>query len=142
LDLFRFADRPMKQPTTGTIRQAGGVVVRRKGRGVRVLLIRSSDGTRWLFPKGHIEAGESARQTAAREVREEAGVVGEVKQFLGRQRFKRGSRTVEVSYYLVSYEGDAAASEDREMRWCRPADAARLLSFEELKSVLRRALSM
>jgi len=134
-------DRSMKQRTEGTIRQAGGVVVRRDGRRVRVLLVRSSDGMHWLFPKGHIEPGETARQAAVREIREEAGVVGDVQRFIARERYARGDRAVVVSYYLVAWRGNTDASEDRDVRWCPPAEAARLLSLDELKVVLRRALS-
>jgi diadenosine hexaphosphate hydrolase (ATP-forming) len=36
-------------------------------------MIRHKNGT-WVFPKGHIEPGESKTQTAEREVAEEAGV--------------------------------------------------------------------
>lgn len=49
---------------------AGGVVFARDG---RVLLIRHRNGS-WVFPKGHIEPGETAAQAAEREVAEEAGV--------------------------------------------------------------------
>jgi len=117
------------------------VVVRRDRGRLRVLLVRSSDGTSWLFPKGHVEAGESSRQAAAREVREEAGVVADPQAFLGRERFVQGLRTVDVAYYRLAYRGDAAASEDREVRWCTPGEAERRLSFDQLKVVLRRALS-
>jgi 8-oxo-dGTP pyrophosphatase MutT (NUDIX family) len=33
-----------------------------------------TSGDLWVFPKGHIEPGESVGEAAAREVREEAGV--------------------------------------------------------------------
>lgn len=49
---------------------AGGVVFDRAG---RVLVIGSRDGV-WLFPKGHLEDGETAQDAALREVEEEAGV--------------------------------------------------------------------
>lgn len=49
---------------------AGGIVFDSAG---QVLLIRHLDGT-WVFPKGHIDAGENALQTALREVEEEAGI--------------------------------------------------------------------
>jgi 8-oxo-dGTP pyrophosphatase MutT (NUDIX family) len=131
----------MRDRRAGIIRRAGGVVVRRDGRRVRVLLVRSSDGMHWLFPKGHIEAGESARQAAGREVREETGVVGDVQRFLGRERYAGGPRGVEVAYYLVSWREDRDASEEREARWCTPGEASRLLSFDELKVLLWRALT-
>lgn len=52
------------------VRGAGGVVFDERG---RVLLLRTRGGA-WLFPKGHIEPGESALEAAIREVQEESGV--------------------------------------------------------------------
>jgi len=115
------------------------VIKRQRGRS-RVLIVRSSDGLHWLFPKGHVEAGETAKQAAVREIREEAGVDGRARRFVGRERYTHGRREVEVSYFLVEYENDAEASEDRDVRWCTPAAARRILSFDGLKLILDRAL--
>jgi 8-oxo-dGTP pyrophosphatase MutT (NUDIX family) len=55
---------------------AGGIVYRKKmpaGREVEILLLQDSKG-RWTIPKGHIEEGESPRQTAQREIQEETGL--------------------------------------------------------------------
>lgn len=54
---------------------AGGVVVRRRGNGWQVLLIKDMNGT-WTFPKGLIEKGEEAEQAAGREIFEETGIRG------------------------------------------------------------------
>lgn len=54
----------------GEVAGAGGVVFRPSG---EVLLLGHRDGT-WVFPKGHLDPGESALQAALREVAEEAGV--------------------------------------------------------------------
>jgi 8-oxo-dGTP pyrophosphatase MutT (NUDIX family) len=57
--------------STGRIVEgAGGVVFNTMG---RVLILRHQNST-WVFPKGHIELGESLLATALREVEEEAGV--------------------------------------------------------------------
>src|SRR5690606_16612824 len=53
---------------------AGGVVFDRDG---RVLVLGHVDGA-WVFPKGHIEEGETSQAAALREVREEAGVRAEL----------------------------------------------------------------
>lgn len=52
---------------------AGGVVYRRTPDGVLFLLIRDPYQN-WGLPKGHLERGETAEQTAVREVREETGI--------------------------------------------------------------------
>jgi 8-oxo-dGTP pyrophosphatase MutT (NUDIX family) len=122
--------------------QAGAVVVRRDGRSPRFLVIRSSDDLHWLFPKGHVEAGETPRRAAARELREEAGVDGEVGALIGRERYALGRRTVEVTYYLAEYRGDVLPDEARETRWCTAGRARRLLSFDELRLVLDRAVAL
>jgi diadenosine hexaphosphate hydrolase (ATP-forming) len=121
--------------------QGGAIVVRRRGGTRRVLLVRSSDGRSWLFPKGHVEEGETRRQAAARETREEAGVTGRPVRFVGCNRFERDRRIVEVSYYLLNYLGEVGADEYRAKRWCTPAEARRTLSFPGLVRLLDRALN-
>ena len=54
-------------------RSAGGVVVRFLAGDWHALVIKDPYGN-WSLPKGHIEGGESLRETAAREVEEETGI--------------------------------------------------------------------
>lgn len=129
----------MKRRGAVSVVQAGGVVIRCDGRKRRLLVVRSSDGRRWLFPKGHVKRGESLGHAAARETREEAGIVGVERAFVGRARFTQAGRRVEVYYYLLEHRGEVAASEDRDIHWCTRGEARRLLSFEELRTVLDSA---
>lgn len=46
--------------------------------GVEFLLVRTSKGDRWTFPKGGREHGETLAEAAAREAIEEAGATGRV----------------------------------------------------------------
>ncbi len=55
-----------------TTDSAGAIVFR----GDTVLMIRA--GSRWSFPKGHLEPGETAKQAAVRETREETGISAEL----------------------------------------------------------------
>ena len=53
---------------------AGGIVFRRNQKNeVEILQIQDAKD-RWTIPKGHIEDGETAQQTALREIGEEAGL--------------------------------------------------------------------
>lgn len=64
--------------TRGTAVAAAVPVRRREAGGLEFLLVRTSNGERWTFPKGGVERGESMSEAAAREAREEAGVAGRV----------------------------------------------------------------
>src|SRR4051812_49648133 len=68
----------------------GGVVVR----GDELLVITPAGKKVTGLPKGGMEAGETPEQVAAREVREETGVVANVIQPLGdvRYTYRRGGR--------------------------------------------------
>lgn len=92
---------------------AGGVVFRhseKKPQVIEVLLIQDSKN-RWTIPKGHIEEGESGRQTAEREIREETGLQQmRVMDWLGKInfRYRRGSSLVLMTteIFLVQALGD------------------------------------
>lgn len=56
-------------------RQAGALAWL-PGEPLRFVLVTSRRTRRWVFPKGGIEEGHTAPETAAREALEEAGVVG------------------------------------------------------------------
>ena len=64
---------------------AGGVLVRTVGGRPMLAAIRPQgkpEGV-WALPKGNIDAGESAAETAVREVFEETGVSGRLVEKLG-----------------------------------------------------------
>ena len=55
-------------------RAAGGVVVRRRGRGWQVALAREGGFRDHVLPKGGVDPGESLVAAARREIEEEAGI--------------------------------------------------------------------
>ena len=52
---------------------AGVVVFKREDDGIKFLVIKSCTGV-YGYPKGHVEAGETERQAAVRELFEETGI--------------------------------------------------------------------
>ncbi|WP_293001438.1 NUDIX hydrolase [Mycobacterium sp.] len=73
----------------------------------------------WSLPKGHIEQGETAEQTAIREVAEETGIQGSVLAALGRidYWFVTDGRRVHktVHHYLMRFSGGELSDEDVEV---------------------------
>jgi 8-oxo-dGTP pyrophosphatase MutT (NUDIX family) len=73
----------------------------------------------WSLPKGHIELGETAEQTAIREVAEETGIRGSVLAALGRidYWFVTDGRRVHktVHHYLMRFSGGELCDEDLEV---------------------------
>jgi ADP-ribose pyrophosphatase YjhB (NUDIX family) len=118
---------------------AGGVVRRDGPDGPRFLLVRASRAPfDWVIPKGHIEQGEAPEDTARREVREEAGVDAEVDGLAGDLSFEARGRMVHARYFAMTYRGDVAAAEEREVRWCSLAECEQLLLFEDARELVRR----
>jgi bis(5'-nucleosidyl)-tetraphosphatase len=91
---------------------AGVIPYRREGDRPLVYLVLHSATVRnprakWEFPKGGMEAGETPRQTAAREFQEETGLVrwafrDGFEQSLSYTYIRRGRKVVKtVTYYVV-----------------------------------------
>jgi 8-oxo-dGTP pyrophosphatase MutT (NUDIX family) len=111
-------------------------VVRREGAAPRYLLVRARrNPAEWIFPKGHIEPGETPAEAAVREVREEAGVRARVLAPLAEIATAEGR----LLLFLMRYEGEAGAGEGREVAWCTREDAGRRLAFADSREALARA---
>lgn len=104
-------------------RKSSGCVVYRineeKAR-MEILLVTSNSGKNWVFPKGGVEPDLSSRESAAKEVYEEAGVIGHVGQKLGKYRYIKNDQMQKVTMYAMRYEGEAKDWPEehmRERRW-------------------------
>jgi len=124
---------------------AGGIVYRRSKQGeVEILLIQDSKG-RWTIPKGHIEEGESARQTAEREIREETGLQEmKVQDWLGKInfRYRRANSLVLMTteIFLVRAEGnDSAVKPEKWMTslgWLPANEALDKIEYEDIGKLI------
>jgi 8-oxo-dGTP pyrophosphatase MutT (NUDIX family) len=126
----------MKQALT----HAGCVVFRSEGDKTLFLIVSSSSGKHWVLPKGHIEAGESPEAAALRELKEEAGIKGQILGPLLIQKFEKNKENVTIQYFLVQMIGVQAPREDRILRWESEETALKILTFDEAKSAFQEAL--
>jgi 8-oxo-dGTP pyrophosphatase MutT (NUDIX family) len=131
---------------------AGGVVVRRLKGGWRLAAIRPAGKEDvWALPKGLIGPGESAAETAEREVAEETGLEGRLVEKLGDIRYVymwKGERVFKVvSFFLFRAArgrlGDIAPEQRREVaetRWLPLEEAPRLLAYRGEREMAAKAL--
>ena len=128
---------------------AGGVLVREGADGLEVVL--ASRRTRrgdlvWGLPKGQVEEGESPEETAVREVREETGFDGKVREALGTVRYFyvwEGVRVRKtVHFFLMQHTGGDEALRDAEMEevaWFPLGEAPSIAGFDSERDILRKA---
>ncbi len=125
---------------------AGGVVVRRNGDAAEVAVVSPRQGV-YALPKGHPDAGETLEQAAAREVREEAGLVGEPVGKLGEVRYwytLAGERVLKaVTFFLFEYRSGSVDDHDDEVEsaeWVPLEEAPRLLSYKGEREMVAKAI--
>ena len=134
----------LREPT------AGGIIYRQSQdkKTTEVLLVQDSKD-RWTIPKGHIEEGETPRQTAEREMREEVGLremrVGE---WLGKVnfRYRRGNSLVLISQevFLIKALGDTNDIKPEDwmngIAWMPANEALEKIEYDDIGKLILLAL--
>jgi 8-oxo-dGTP pyrophosphatase MutT (NUDIX family) len=123
------------------IRQSGAIVVRLDGKEPRVLLVTSKRNPQnWIFPKGHIEKGETAEAAALREVEEEAGVRGKLIGPAGVLEYRFLGVNARVEYFVAELTRETGAPEEGRARgWYSLDEAMERLSYKNTRKLLRKA---
>lgn len=125
------------------IEEAGAIVLRRDNKKEpEVLLIFSKKEPKVrIFPKGHLEKGESYLEAAERELLEEAGVKGKVIREIGTVEYELKEKWYKVTYFLFNYLEKVNDGEiGRDPKWFFWKDALNLLSFKELRCLLEKVM--
>lgn len=125
---------------------AGGVVWRKnaKNNEVEILLIQDAKN-RWTIPKGHIEEGETAKQTAEREVGEETGLAEmEIQSWLGKIhfRYRRANSLVLMTteIFLIKGQGDTDKLKPEDwmngIKWMPATEALDKIEYEDIGKLI------
>lgn len=129
---------------------AGGIVWRRnkKTKEIEILLTQDSRD-RWTIPKGHIEKGETARQTAEREVREETGLKEmKVMNWIGKVnfRYRRQSSLVLMTTQIYLIQGLGNTNDLKKehwmngIGWIKANDALEKIEYEDIGKLILLSL--
>lgn len=124
----------------------GGVVIYK---GKILLLYKNQNGKYigWVLPKGTIEPGESFKQTAYREVKEETGVSAKIIKYIGKTQYTfRGSEDIvnkTVHWYLMTADSFYCRPQAEEFfadaGFYKRHEAYHLLKFHDEKQMMSKA---
>lgn len=99
----------------------------------------------WGFPKGHTEEGESEKDTAFREVKEETGIdMNIIDNF--RECIKYvpiASILKTVIFFLGTVTDDTVVADETEIEdfmWCSYEEAMKIITYKLQRDILEKAL--
>lgn len=120
-----FADHPEIE-----VWAAGGAVWRRADDHLELLLVHRPGHRDWTLPKGKVDAGETLRQCALREVEEETGLRCTTANRLSMVRYRDARRRRKaVVYWLMTVDGGAFVPNEE-------VDAAGWFDFASARAML------
>jgi tRNA nucleotidyltransferase (CCA-adding enzyme) len=125
-------------------RSCGAVIYRNINGQIRYLLIKNNRSSNWGFPKGHMEDGETAEETAKREVLEETGIhIDIIPDFVSKSEYTIQNRIHKTVYVYVAKTDDTQTIIQREeiedYIWLTYENAYKNLKFENDKTILHDA---
>jgi 8-oxo-dGTP pyrophosphatase MutT (NUDIX family) len=132
---------------------AGCVIFRKSAGETEVALVRPKDREAWALPKGLVETGESAEQTAQREAGEETGLHGRIVakidtiKYIYTAKWESPPERVFkiVTFYLMEHTGGDTSRHDWEIdkvEWFPMDEAIQMASYRTEKDILRKARQM
>jgi 8-oxo-dGTP pyrophosphatase MutT (NUDIX family) len=126
---------------TDYIAQAAAIPVRDG----TVCLVTSQSGNHWVVPKGSLEPGLTAAETALKEAWEEAGLAGTLdRDPVGTYLYEKSGNCYHVTVFLMQVTAASADWPERELRvrrWVRPQQAIAWVRPQALRGVLCKALA-
>lgn len=143
-------ERPTSHGRTLPQAQSGVLAFRHGADGIEVLLVRKLRSGSWGIPKGKVKRGLSSAENAAKEAFEEAGISGLIEQrasgsYRALKRQIDQKILIEVAVHLLEVTETAAEwpeQHKRDIRWCPPQTAAKLLGEPLLAELCRELQSL
>lgn len=147
--LQKIRSKVFKRPAIQSIVReptAGGIIFRvtPDQKDIEILLIQDSKN-RWTIPKGHVEPGETAKQTAIREINEETGLKKiKLSSWLGKIHFKyrRIDKLVLMTtqiYLVHSLDPKETPVKEKwmnDIKWFRFSDALDVIEYEDIEKLM------
>lgn len=126
---------------------SGGVIIHNN----LILLLKKYNGD-YVLPKGRVERGESIEETALREVKEESGIDGKIRKYLGKITYSFINRvrniTIDktVHFFLMSTDDTHTTPQSVEgfktAKFYDRDEAIKLMRFKQERSIIEKAIEV
>ncbi len=125
-------------------KSCGAIVYRRFHGNIEILLIKHVNSGHWSFPKGHVEGDETELETARREIKEETGldvILDQTFRETVSYSPRRDTQKIVVYFLALARNYDFVPQEEEiaEIRWVDIIRAARMLTYENDKTIVNKA---
>ncbi|MBP0970493.1 MAG: NUDIX domain-containing protein [Oscillospiraceae bacterium] len=125
-------------------KSCGAIVYRRFHGNIEILLIKHVNSGHWSFPKGHVEGDETELETAKREIKEETGldvIIDQTFRETVSYSPRRDTQKIVVYFLALARNYDFVPQEEEiaEIRWVDIVRAARMLTYENDKTIVNKA---
>ena len=125
-------------------KSCGAIVYRRFHGNIEILLIKHVNSGHWSFPKGQVEGDETELETARREIKEETGldvILDQTFRETVSYSPRRDTQKIVVYFLALARNYDFVPQEEEiaEIRWVDIIRAARMLTYENDKTIVNKA---
>ena len=122
--------------------QAAAIPVRLVAQKIQILLVQTRSGNKWTIPKGIIDPGFTAQETALAEAYEEAGLKGELHPAIfGTFSYAKWQGTCKVQVYLMKVDEELSHWPERYFRdrkWINIEQSDQMLKYPALSELIHK----
>ncbi|MDD5424455.1 MAG: NUDIX hydrolase [Candidatus Omnitrophica bacterium] len=127
---------------------AGGVVYRKSGNGLEIVILTRGGGKVFCLPKGKIAKQETPEQAALREIREETGLTGVIEKEIGKIKYSFDLPEEEivinktVTFFLVRYVSGDTKDHDtdaEDVSWLSIKEALKIMTYPSERQIVEKS---
>lgn len=122
--------------------QAAAIPLRYKDQELQVMLVQTRSGNKWTIPKGLIDSGFTAQETALQEAYEEAGIKGVLHSDVYDEfSYEKWQGICKVQVFLMNVESELSHWPEkyfRKRKWVGVEQAIKMVKYSALGEMIRK----